>query len=78
MVPVFIGGGGGNRGRTCNLKLKHVHTYDTLYFGVLVGGGGGEFQGTCKMSLGSEFDCKQSSAVCTYMPGLVNRHTYKL
>ena len=43
-VPVFIGGGGGeDRGRTCNLKLKHVHTYDTLYFSVCggVGGGGG-------------------------------------
>ena len=45
--------------------------------GVCVGGGG-EFQGTCKMSLGSEFDYKQSSAVCTYMLGLVKRHTYKL
>ena len=71
-MPFFIGG---DRGRTCNLKLKHVHTYDTLYFGVC---GGRGFQGTCKMSLGSEFDCKQSSAVCTYMPGLVKRHTYKL
>ena len=58
----------------------HMIHYILVCMCVCGGGGGvgGEFQGTCKMSLGSEFDCKQSSAVCTYMLGLVKRHTYKL